>query len=267
MGFSPILWYIILVHEKRGTYSMQDALYLLDEAEQALEDISKLHHKALASEDLQRTLAFKIKNFLAALNSSLDYAAYYIFEVFCLENASAVYDNIEYIKRKIYFPAYKKEKIFEEQVNKHFVGLKEDHNFLYEVFKMPQEFEIGSSWLTDFKKHCNETKHVRLTRNKKLYSGTLDYLSFPEGITMLNNKFEGVGQVLTVNDVPFDPDNPHNHPYINQYEGEFTSYFSFEGSSKPIVKTLEFYLNMVMEIVTNINDYCESQQIKPSKES
>ncbi|MER1246599.1 hypothetical protein NQS42_01755 [Bacillus sp. C10(2022)] len=87
---------------------MQDALYLLDEAEQALEDISKLHDKALASEDLQRTLAFKIKNFLAALNSSLDYAAYYIFEVFCLENASAVYDNIEYIKRKIYFPAYKK---------------------------------------------------------------------------------------------------------------------------------------------------------------
>lgn len=42
---------------------MQDALYLLDEAEQALEDISKLHDKALASEDLQRTLAFKIKNF------------------------------------------------------------------------------------------------------------------------------------------------------------------------------------------------------------
>lgn len=28
---------------------------------------------------------------------------------------------------------------------------------------------------------------------------------------MLNNKFEGVGQVLTVNDVPFDPDDPHNH--------------------------------------------------------
>ncbi|WP_205802279.1 hypothetical protein [Bacillus paralicheniformis] len=42
---------------------MQDALYLLDEAEQAM-----IHDKALTSEDLQHTLAFKIKKSLAALN-------------------------------------------------------------------------------------------------------------------------------------------------------------------------------------------------------
>lgn len=233
---------------------MQDALYLLDEAEQALKDISKLHHKALTSEDMQRTLAVKIKNFLANLNSSLDYTAYYVFETFCLEKASLKYNNIDYIKRKIYFPCYNKEEIFEQQVSKHFVGLKEEHYFIYEVFRLVQEFKVGSTWLSDFKKLSNESKHVRLTRNKKMYSGTVN-VELP-GITVLNCKAIEAEEVLAINDIPFDPNNPQDHIYMKNIKGEFSSFFSFEGSSKPILKTLKFYLDAIREIVVNISDYC-----------
>lgn len=239
---------------------MEDSLYLLDEAEQMLKDISVLQDRAL-NEDLQRSLSFKVKNLLAALNSSLDYSAYHVFETFCLEKASMKYSNIDYIKRKIYFPCYQKEDHFEKQINKHFVGLKDNHEFLYQVFKIPQEFMAGSTWLSEFKKLSNESKHVRLTRNKRLYSGTINHLSIPGVVTVINHKFEGDEQIMAVNDTPIDLANIQSHSEIKSYEGEFISYFSFEGSSKPIVETLEFYLNMVKEIVTSINDYCKSQQI------
>lgn len=60
---------------------MSDSLYLIEEATDIFEKIVTLHEQALI-EDLDRSLSFKVKNFLETLNSSLDYAAYDLFEIF-----------------------------------------------------------------------------------------------------------------------------------------------------------------------------------------
>ncbi|MEC2162888.1 hypothetical protein [Bacillus velezensis] len=233
---------------------MSDSLYLIEEATDIFEKIVALHEQALI-EDLDRSLSFKVKNFLETLNSSLDYAAYDLFEIFCLEKAKLRHSNINHIKRKIYFPCYPQEKTFDKEVNKCFVGLESDHKEIFQLLKKSQPFYYGDFWLKEFKNITNESKHIKLTRNKKLKSGVINYATIP-GINMSNLQFKGSEHPFSVNGVPVKDLN--NNPYTSEYNGKVNAYFSFEKTRKPVLDTLQFYLKMIKGIVTQINSYCES---------
>lgn len=236
--------------------SIKEALFLTEEAEKTLKEIEEMQERAI-SENLERPLAFKIKYFLDSLNSSLDYTAYYIFEKYCLELATYKLNETQLnrIKRKIYFPSYKKEDVFIKEVDKSFIGLKENHQEIYDIFKKSQAFSSESRWLSEFKSLTNLNKHVKLTRSRKMFNGVIKRAIIGNGIVIENSEFTNSEQPLSINGEPVDLYNPHNHNHIQSYDGEFTSYYCLEGNDVPVVSVLKEYLNNIKYIVFEIENY------------
>ncbi|MFS3912931.1 hypothetical protein ACL9ST_01535 [Bacillus australimaris] len=236
--------------------SIKEALFLIEEAEKTLKEIEEMQERAM-SENLERPLAFKIKYFLDSLNSALDYTAYYIFESFCLELASYKLNETQLskVKRKIYFPSYKKEDMFIKQVDQKFIGLKENHQEIYDILKRSQVFSSESSWLLEFKSLANQNKHIKLTRSKKMYDGVIKRADIGNGVVLENNVFINTGQPVSVNGEPLDVFNPHSHSYVRNFEGEFTSYYCLDGGHIPVVTVLKEYLINIKNIVIEIDNY------------
>ncbi|WP_080967856.1 hypothetical protein [Bacillus safensis] len=236
--------------------SIKEALFLTEEAEKTLKEIEEMQERAM-SENLERPLAFKIKYFLDSLNSALDYTAYYIFEKFCLESATYKLNETQLsrVKRKIYFPSYKKEDVFIKEMDKNFIDLKENHSEIYHILKSSQVFSTESQWLLEFKSLANQNKHIKLTRSKKMFDGVIKRADLGNGVVLENNVFINTGQPVSVNGEPLDVFNPHSHSYIHNFEGEFTSYYCLEEGHIPVVTVLKEYLINIKNIVIEIDNY------------
>ncbi|WP_024428182.1 hypothetical protein [Bacillus safensis] len=236
--------------------SIKEALFLTEEAEKTLKEIEEMQERAM-SENLERPLAFKIKYFLDSLNSSLDYAAYHTFEKYCLELATYKLNETQLskVKRKIYFPSYKKEDVFIKHVDQSFIGLKENHQEIYDIFKKSQAFSSESTWLSDFKLLTNQNKHIKLTSSRKMFDGIIKRADIGNGVILENNVFINSGQPVSVNGEPLDVFNPQSNSFVRDFEGEFTSYYCLKGSHVPVVTVLNEYLTNIKNIVIEIDNY------------
>lgn len=237
--------------------SLEHAAHILDESKETLQIIQNEVNLALEKELISLSLQNHVRRFLSDTITVLDYIGFAIFTEHCYKLVPS--DNLEYIKKGVYFPIKFDNGSFDKYIHKYFVGLRENRNDLYKIFYNQQPCNADNKWLAHVHKLSNHAKHREFIPQKEVVSereiikvGDVNLISSGKG---------KIGKIV-ISDLSYNGSKVE----YNSETGEKTSNIEiiertawidllFESLDIPVVKTLENIqrrTNIVLGEVTHL---------------
>ncbi|MBO0961437.1 hypothetical protein J1P26_17160 [Neobacillus sp. MM2021_6] len=218
--------------------SLRESILLLKQAKQFLDQIESSYPVYLTQREASEELQIQIKDFLDKVNPALDFAAYHIFNTYCIPHVKGDLGRAE---AKVYFPLRDTNKAFDHYIKNIYPGLLEQRPDIVDVLRKYQPFPTRPKWLFHLRELAKHNKHRNLTKQSFRQSTHIDNLTFPggggiRGITIVNsNDVSAVsyyGQSI-------DFQNPNNIPDYFNYSGSVDYDFVFIDINQPVLNTLK----------------------------
>lgn len=219
----------------------------LEYATLILEEIKTLDTNYNSKKSAIPLAKIKIKNCLENCRSALDFSAYYIWELYCLDFYTAQTKDLEYKKRQICFPLSKNAEVFDKFLQKHFKPMIENHADLICIFREFQSYNNENT--LHFQELSNTNKHRTLT-TKAVNKRTLIKSALIGTNRFVNCEISNCDVPFVINDTPVDfiDKTDYDHMFDAQIEVE---YF-FREYDLPVVSTLEKYIQESSKVIDGI---------------
>ncbi|PFR91298.1 hypothetical protein [Priestia megaterium] len=232
--------------------SLYESKFLLENSNELLGTIEDFYQKSVDQKEASIVLLVKIKHFLENINSALDYAAFVVFNNYCVPYVTS---NIEDHERQVYFPSKHSSKKFNQYIKNVFPELENQNSEIVDIFKAQQPFINDSSWFTDLKKLANTNKHKFLTKQVREQHTHIDSLRLAggggiSGVTLIT---EGETTPIVVNNTPLDFSGKKRNPLVTHLDAEVEVDFLFKDLRKSVVSTLSTIQKEATLVINDID--------------
>ncbi|MGE6550800.1 hypothetical protein ACQKFK_17765 [Bacillus mycoides] len=221
--------------------SQSESQFILQDAEELLNEIEQSYKKYLAEESIPRELKNKIRNFLNNIESALDYKAFDIFSLYCAKNVKP--EKLERHKKRVNFPLYTPKEWFNKKIDEIYPGLRIERPEIVSSFEKCQPLPSRSNWLSQFNFLVNNNKHRNFTKQTRKQTTHISYMEDILGNKFINCTYEGSGQGIVYGNTPVNSFSDQPHPYVKHLNATTYVDFIFKDINKSVLPTLkEIYI-------------------------